>query len=75
MTILPILTGQKKGRACDWALEGKGGTGSSRMRGRMRKRRVCRQRMEEEEEKPGWTRTPWMGETASSKGSYSWRIR
>jgi hypothetical protein len=31
--------------------------------------------MEEEEEKPGWTRTPWMGETASSKGSYSWRIR
>ena len=30
MKRLPILTGQIKARACDWAVEGKGGAGSFR---------------------------------------------
>ena len=30
MNLLPILTGQIKTRACDWAVEGKGGTGGFR---------------------------------------------
>ena len=30
MNLLPILTGQIKARACDWAVEGKGGAGSLR---------------------------------------------
>ena len=29
-TLLPILTGQIKARACDWAMEEKGGAGSFR---------------------------------------------
>ena len=30
MNLLPILTGQIKARACDWAVEGKGGAGGFR---------------------------------------------
>ena len=42
MNLLPILTGRIKARACDWAVEGKGGMGSLREEGG--------ERMEEEEE-------------------------
>ena len=49
MNLLSILTGQRKDRASDWAVKGKGGAGSSRegrkredktegQRGRWRKR-------------------------------------
>jgi hypothetical protein len=30
VNLLPILTGQIKARACDWAVEEKGGAGDSR---------------------------------------------
>ena len=41
MTRLPILTDQIKARACDWAVEGKGGPGGLRewtKRGKERKK-------------------------------------
>ena len=41
MNLLPILTGQIKARACDWAVEGKGGAGDFRewtKRGKERKK-------------------------------------
>jgi hypothetical protein len=39
--LLPILTGPIKARACDWALEGKGGAGGFRewgKRGKLRRK-------------------------------------
>ena len=39
MNLLPILTGQIKARACDWAVEGKGGAGGFREGERERKRK------------------------------------
>lgn len=41
MNFPPILTGEKKARACDWALEGRGGAGGFRegRKGKERKRR------------------------------------
>ena len=48
MNLLPILTGQIKARACDWAVEGKGGAGS--LRGERGRRKRDRERKMEEEE-------------------------
>jgi hypothetical protein len=58
-----------KARACDWAVEGKGGTGGLRMgagrEGEEDKRGWRKKR------KSQWIRTTWPGETASNKESYS----
>ena len=37
MNLLPILTGQIKARACDWAVEGKGANGGFKEWGKSRK--------------------------------------
>jgi hypothetical protein len=52
VTLLPILTGQIKARACDWAVKGKGGARGFRegLGGRKEKRRLRRQRKMEEDE-------------------------
>ena len=67
MNLLPILTGQIKARACDWAVEGK-----------VELKRLGERKgggMTEEEEVEGrWSRTTWPGEATSSKGSHSWGI-
>ena len=64
---LPILTGQIKARACDWAVEGKVGLEV------LERRRQKRERKEEDEEVEGrWSRTTWPGGATSSKGSPSW---
>lgn len=47
MNLLPILKDQREAGACDWAVEGKGGAGSSR------EERKGRWKMEEEGEKDG----------------------
>jgi hypothetical protein len=39
VNLFPILTGQIKARACDWAVEGKGGTGGFREWGKRGKER------------------------------------
>jgi hypothetical protein len=58
VNLLPILTGQIKSRACDWAVEGKGESGSVREGERgVRKRETMEgrreQKMEEEEVENG----------------------
>ena len=57
MNVLPILNGQIKTRACDWAVEEKGGAGGFR-EGEEReeereRRRQRRERKTEEEEMEG----------------------
>jgi hypothetical protein len=47
VNLLPILKDQREARACDWAVEGKGGAGSSR------EERKGRWKMEEEGEEDG----------------------
>ena len=76
MNLLPILTGQVKARACDRAVEGKGGAGGFREveRGRRKGRQRRERRMEEEEVEGRWSRSTRPGGTASSKGSHSWGI-
>lgn len=58
LNLLPILNGQIKAGADDWAVEGKGGTGRGKA-------------MEEEEVEGRWSKTTWPGGAASSKGSQS----
>ena len=60
MSLLHILTGQIKARACDWAVEGKGGLEVIES-GEGKKR-------EEEEVEGRWSRTTWSEEALSSKG-------
>lgn len=52
MNLLPILTGQIKAKACDWAVEGKGGSGGLRMGAGKEEEedRAERERMEEEDD-------------------------
>ena len=55
MNLLPILTGQIKARACDWAVEGKGGAGGFReweKRGKEGGRRQRKRRWKEDEAEP-----------------------
>ena len=61
VNLLPILTGQIKARACDWAVEGKGGAGGFRVG-------------EERKERDKWSRTTWPGESANCKEFHSWGI-
>ena len=68
MNLLPILTGQIKAGACDWAVGGKVGDGG------LREWRKRKGRTEEEEMEGRWSRTAWPGEATSSKGSHSWGI-
>lgn len=73
MNLLPILTGQVKARACDRAVEGKGGAGGFREveRGRRKGRQRRERRMEEEEVEGRWNRCTWPGKATSNKGPHS----
>lgn len=74
MSVLPILTGQIKARACDRAMEEKDGAGGFRAGeetkggGQMRRQRRQRKMVKEVEER--WSRTMWPGETTNSKRSH-----
>ena len=56
---LPSLTGQIKARACDWAVEGKGGAGG------------FREERKGKETEERWSRTTWPREATNNKGSHS----
>lgn len=76
MNLLPILTGQTEARACDWTLEGKVGLGVLE-RGKRRRRKGDKEMEKREEDKEEevegrWSRSVWLGEAASSKGSCIW---
>ena len=63
MNLLPILTGQIKARACDWAVEGKGGAGGfkeeeKRVRHREDRRRQRKRRWKEDKAKPHGLENP-----------------
>ena len=73
MNLLPILTGQIKAGACDWAVGGKVGDGG--LREWRKSKGQGGTRMEEEEVEGRWSRTTWPGEAASSKGSHSQGIK
>ena len=53
MNLLPILTGQIKARACDWAVEGKGGAGGFREGERGRRRGDEEMKEREEDRRRG----------------------
>jgi hypothetical protein len=63
-------------RAYDWAVAGKSGTGGLRVRAGRESEEGKRGKREEGERGGGSLdgTKPWPGETASSKGSYSWEI-
>ena len=75
MSLLPILTGQIKLRACDWAVEGKGRAGGFREgqerkeRGRRRWRRQSK--MDDKGVEGSWRRTTWPAEVTSNNGFHS----
>lgn len=75
MNFLPTLTGHIKARACNGSVEEKGGARGFREEEerKEKKKEWMRWRKTEEEEVEGrWTRTPWSGGAASTKGPHSW---
>lgn len=71
----PILTGQTEARACDWTVEGKVGLGVLEREKRREEegRQGDEEREEDKDEVEGrWSRSMWLGEATSSKGSRIW---
>jgi hypothetical protein len=65
VNLLPTLTFQIKAGACDWAEVGK-----VELKSFGEKREGRRGKMEEEEVEREWSRSLWLGETASYMGSH-----
>ena len=67
---LPILTGQIKAKACDWAVEGKDGAGSFREGERGRKKGIWQDRGE----RGRWWKRRWKEDGAESYGLEEWQV-
>ena len=73
MSLLPILTCKIKGRAGDWALEGKVELQIWEKKGE-RKGETTMEEEGEEEVQRQWSRTIWPGKIKSYKESHTWGI-
>ena len=69
MSLLPILTGKIKGRAGDWAVEGK-----VELQIWEKKGETTMEEEGEEEVQRQWCRTMWPGKIKSYKESHTWGI-